>query len=105
VHCRPGHELHDHQTQAYLTPPNLVWLIYALWLGLVVYLTVSAVGVKRETGGHLWQTVGLTVAIIAAFLFAGVLMTLDGMAFLVWARQHLGASWATRLPSRRIMNS
>jgi len=89
-------------------------LIYAFWLILVVYLTVSAIGVKQETRGHSLQSVGLLLAIIASFLlprlpifnflnFApvnpvvsgiGVIMCAAGMSFLVWARQHLGRNWS-----------
>ena len=91
-----------------------VWLIDAFWLMLVAYLTVSAMGVKRETQEHLAQSVGLLFAIVAAFLlphlpifrflnFApvppvvsslGVVLCVAGMTVLVWARQHLGRNWS-----------
>jgi protein-S-isoprenylcysteine O-methyltransferase Ste14 len=97
-----------------MNPMIFIWLAYALWLLLVVYLTVSAIGVKRETQGHLLQSFGLLFAIIAAFLlprlpifsfvnFApvgpvlssiGVILTVAGMAFLVWGRQSLGRNWS-----------
>ena len=44
------------------------WIIYVIWFIIVVYLTVSAIGVKQETQGHLLQSVGIMLAIIAAFL-------------------------------------
>jgi protein-S-isoprenylcysteine O-methyltransferase len=91
-----------------------IWIIYAIWLIIVVYLTVSGIGVKQETKGHLLQSFGLMFAIIAAFLlpllpifnflnFApvnplfsiiGVILCVAGMAFLVWGRQHLGRNWS-----------
>ncbi len=90
------------------------WLIYAIWFIIVVYLTVSAIGVKQETQGHLLQSVGIMLAIIAAFLLPrlpmfsflnvasinplidslGVILCAAGMAFLVWARQNLGRNWS-----------
>ena len=91
-----------------------IWIIYAIWLIVVVYLTVSAIGVKQETKGHLLQSFGLMFAIIAAFLLPllpifnflnyapvnpvlssiGVILCTAGMAFLVWGRQHLGRNWS-----------
>jgi protein-S-isoprenylcysteine O-methyltransferase Ste14 len=85
-----------------------------MWLLLVVYLTVSAIGVKRETQGHILQSFGLLFAIIAAFLLPhlpifsfvnyapvgpvlssiGLILTVAGMAFLVWGRQSLGRNWS-----------
>ena len=90
------------------------WIIYVIWFIIVVYLTVSAIGVKQETQGHLLQSVGIMLAIIAAFLLPrlpmfsflnvasinplidslGVILCAAGMAFLVWARQHLGRNWS-----------
>ncbi|MGD0953588.1 MAG: isoprenylcysteine carboxylmethyltransferase family protein [Methanotrichaceae archaeon] len=90
------------------------WIIYVIWFIIVVYLTVSAIGVKQETQGHLLQSVGLMLAIIAAFLLQrlpmfsflnvasinplidslGVILCAAGMAFLVWARQNLGRNWS-----------
>jgi protein-S-isoprenylcysteine O-methyltransferase len=91
-----------------------VWIIYALWLALLVYLSVAAVGIKRDTEPHAGQSVALMVAIIAAFLlprlppfrfvnFApvpsvvgsiGVMLCVAGMAILVWGRQSLGKNWS-----------
>jgi protein-S-isoprenylcysteine O-methyltransferase len=95
---------------AYTGAMAFVYIIYALWLALVVYLTDSALGVKREPETHLGQSIGLLFAIIVAFVlphlpvfsfvnFApvnavastlGVVLCVAGMAFLVWARKHLG---------------
>jgi protein-S-isoprenylcysteine O-methyltransferase len=97
-----------------MNPALFIWLIDAFWLILVVYLTVAAIGVKQDTQSHLAQSFGLLFAIIAAFLlpylpifqflnFApvnpvvssiGVFLCAAGMAFLVWARQHLGRNWS-----------
>ena len=90
------------------------WIIYVIWFIIVVYLTVSAIGVKQETQGHLLQSVGIMLAIIAAFLLPrlpmfsflnvasinplidslGVILCAAGMVFLVWARQNLGRNWS-----------
>jgi hypothetical protein len=48
-------------------PHLFVWIIYALWVALFVYLTVAAIGVKRELEEHLGQSIGLLFAIVAAF--------------------------------------
>jgi protein-S-isoprenylcysteine O-methyltransferase Ste14 len=89
-------------------------IIYAFWFVLIIYLIVSAIGVKQETTGHLAQSFGLLLAIIVAFLlphlpifhflnFApvnavvssiGVILCAAGIAFLVWGRQHLGKNWS-----------
>ena len=97
-----------------MNPTIFIWLIYASWVILVVYLTISAIGVKQETQGHLLQSFGLLFAIAVAFLlprlpifrflnFApvspflssiGFILCAAGMIFLVWARQHLGRNWS-----------
>ena len=97
-----------------------MWLIYALWLILIVYLTVSAIGVKEDTETHLGQSLGLMLAIIAAFwlprlpMFAfvrfapvnaalssiGVMLCVGGMLVLVWARQHLGRNWSQAVANK-----
>ena len=97
-----------------MNPALFIWLIDAFWLILIAYLIVAAIGVKQDTQGHLAQSFGLLFAIIAAFLlpylpifqflnFApvnpvvssiGVFLCAAGMAFLVWARQHLGRNWS-----------
>jgi protein-S-isoprenylcysteine O-methyltransferase Ste14 len=93
---------------------TFVHIIYALWLALVVYLTLAAIGVKREPEKHLGQSLGLLFAIVVAFalpqlsLFSfvnfapvnavastiGVALCVVGMALLIWARQHLGRNWS-----------
>jgi protein-S-isoprenylcysteine O-methyltransferase Ste14 len=97
-----------------MNPAIFIWLINVLWLVLVGYLTVSAIGVKQETQGHLSQSFSLLFGIIAAFLlprlpvfhflnFApvnpilssiGVILCCAGMAFLVWGRRQLGRNWS-----------
>jgi protein-S-isoprenylcysteine O-methyltransferase len=99
-------------------------LIYALWIILVIYLTVSAIGVKRETEGHLGQSFGLLFAIITSFLlpylpffrflnFApinpvlstiGVILCVAGMGVLVWAGRASARIGARLSPRRSTMN-
>ncbi|WP_189347833.1 MULTISPECIES: isoprenylcysteine carboxylmethyltransferase family protein [unclassified Mesorhizobium] len=98
-----------------------IWLIYAAWILLIVYLTIQAAGVKRDTRPHLLQSFALLFAVIVAFLlphlrafafvnFApvgpalagiGVVVTLAGMAFLVWARQSLGRNWSQTVSAKQ----
>ncbi|HLJ59746.1 MAG TPA: isoprenylcysteine carboxylmethyltransferase family protein [bacterium] len=102
-------------------PLIFVWLIDAFWLVLVIYLTVSAIGVKPETQGHLVQSVGLLFAIVAAFVlprfaifhflnfapvapalgWIGVVLCAAGMIVLVRARQHLGRNWSQTVSVKR----
>jgi protein-S-isoprenylcysteine O-methyltransferase Ste14 len=97
-----------------------IWLIYASWAVLVVYLIVAAKGAKRDTQDHLLQSLGLAVAILAAFLlphlamfqfvnFApvnavastiGVIVTAAGIAFFVWGRQQLGRNWSQTVSAK-----
>ncbi len=85
-----------------------------------MYLTVTAVGVKRDTETHLSQKFGISFAIIAAFMlphlrifrfvkFApvnpvlssfGVIVCAAGMAVLVRARQHLGRNWSQTVTTK-----
>ena len=103
-----------------MNPPVFIWLVYTLWFVLVVYLTVAAVRVKRDTPAHMLQSVGLLFAIITAFLlphlqlfqflnFApvspalnsfGVVLTIAGMAVLIWARQTLGGNWSQTVSAK-----
>ncbi|MHB8086450.1 MAG: methyltransferase family protein [Dehalococcoidia bacterium] len=98
-----------------------IWTIYIIWLIAVVYLTVSAIGVKQETKGHLVQSFGLLFAIIASFLLPlipvfnflnyapvnpilssiGVILCVTGMAFLVWGRQRLGRNWSQTVAAKK----
>lgn len=95
-------------------------LIYALWLLLVLYLTISAIGAKRDTQGHLLQSFGILFALIAAFALphleifrfvnfapvspalgrVGVILTAAGMAIFVWARQTLGRNWSQTVSAK-----
>jgi protein-S-isoprenylcysteine O-methyltransferase len=97
-----------------MNPAIFIWLIYVFWLILIAYLIVSAIGVKQDTQGHLLQSLGLLLAIIAAFLLPylpifhflnfgpvnpvassiGVILCAAGIAFNIWARQHLGRNWS-----------
>jgi protein-S-isoprenylcysteine O-methyltransferase Ste14 len=104
-----------------MNPSIFVWLVYALWLILVGYLTVSAVGVKQETQRHLLQRFSLLFAIVVSFLLPylpifhflnsgpvnpvgssiGVILCVAGMAFLVWARQTLGRNWSQTVAAKK----
>lgn len=100
---------------------SFIWFIYAAWLLLIIYLTVQAIGVKRDTGPHLLQSFGLMFAMIVAFLlprlplfgfvnFApvnalvsgiGAVVAVAGMALLVWARQILGRNWSQTVSAKQ----
>lgn len=104
-----------------MNPVLPVWTVYGLWLALVVYLTVTAVGVKRDDKPHLGQSFALMFAMIAAFVaphlaifrfveFApvgavpsgvGLIVCLAGMALLVWARQSLGKNWSQTVSAKQ----
>ena len=91
-----------------------IWIVAALWLAVVVYLTVAAAGAKRDASPNLPQRLALTLAIIAAFLLphlpvfglvnfapvnpvlsiAGVIVCVAGFALLVAARYRLGDNWS-----------
>jgi len=93
---------------------DVCWLIGGLWLVLTGYLTFAAIGVKRDTRGHLGQSVALLLAIgvsfwlphLSIFRFlsvtrvrpvassVGVVLCLAGMVILVWARRCLGRNWS-----------
>jgi protein-S-isoprenylcysteine O-methyltransferase len=103
-----------------MRPVIFIWVIYALWLILVIFLTVSAVGVKQDRERHLGQSLGLLLAIIAAFLLprvpvlsvvnfapvnvtvsiVGVMLCAAGMALLVWARIVLGRNWSQTVSAK-----
>ncbi|TIV46856.1 MAG: isoprenylcysteine carboxylmethyltransferase family protein [Mesorhizobium sp.] len=98
-----------------------IWFIYAAWMLLIVYLTVQAIGVKRDTEPHLLQSFGLIFAMIAAFLLprvqlfafvnfapvnavlssVGVVLAVAGMFLLVWARQTLGRNWSQTVSAKQ----
>ena len=97
-----------------MNPAIFIWLVYALWFVLVLFLIISAIGVKQETQGHLSQSLGLMFAIIVAFLlphlpifhfvnFApvnpvlsiiGLILCAIGMVILVLGRRYLGRNWS-----------
>jgi protein-S-isoprenylcysteine O-methyltransferase Ste14 len=97
-----------------------IWIIYAFWVVLILYLIVSAKGAKKDTQGHLLQSFGLMFAIIAAFLlpylpifsfvnFApvnpvasgiGVIVCVAGMGLFISARQHLGRNWSQTVAAK-----
>jgi protein-S-isoprenylcysteine O-methyltransferase len=99
---------------------TFIWIVYALWLILIVYLIVAAIGAKQDTQRHAPQSVGLMLAIVAAFLlpylpifsfvnFApvspavsviGIIVCVAGMAYFVWARQHLGSNWSQTVSAK-----
>ena len=103
-----------------MNPTIFIWLIYALWLIQIVYLTVSAIGVKRDTQPHLGQSLGLTFAMIAAFLLPqaptfqfvnyapvspalstlGLVIYLVGAVVFVAARQTLGKNWSQTVSAK-----
>jgi len=104
-----------------MNPSIFIWLIDGFWLILVGYLTISAIGVKPDTQRHSLQSVGLMLAIIAAFLLphlpifhflnfapvnpmvggAGVILCAGGLVFLVWARSHLGRNWSQTVSTKK----
>jgi hypothetical protein len=59
----------------------LVWLIYANWVALVVYLTVVGLRAKKDTQTNLGQSLILSAAILAAF----VLLHVPGFDFVNFA--------------------
>jgi protein-S-isoprenylcysteine O-methyltransferase len=97
-----------------------VRIIYGLWIMQTIYLTVAAIGVKRDATPHLGQSFGLLFALIADGLlprlrvfrrtnFApingvasalGVLVCMAGMAVLVWARETLGSNWSQTVSAK-----
>ncbi|MHB1134898.1 MAG: methyltransferase family protein [Chloroflexota bacterium] len=97
-----------------------VRIVYALWLVLVGYLTISAFGARKDAKPDLVQSYGLLFAIVAAFVlprlrpfkfvnFApgnrvvsifGVVACTAGMAFQIWARQTLGKNWSQTVSAK-----
>ena len=97
-----------------MNPSIFIRLVYALWIILVGYLTVSAIGVKQARREHVGQRFGIMFLMIASFLlpylpifhfvnFApvnpvlssiGVILCTAGMALLAWARHRLGKNWS-----------
>jgi len=105
-----------------MNPSAPIWFVYALWLLLIVYLSVSAIAAKPDTERHLVQSFGLLFAMIAAFLlprlslfsfvnFApvgpvatglGLALAVLGAAFLAWARQCLGTNWSQTVSAKQV---
>jgi protein-S-isoprenylcysteine O-methyltransferase Ste14 len=104
-----------------MNPSIFIWIIYAFWLILITYLTVSAIGIKQDAHPHPAQSIGLMLAMIAAFLlphlaifdfvnFApvnpvvsiiGVILCAAGGAFLVWGRRNLGGNWSQTVSAKK----
>jgi protein-S-isoprenylcysteine O-methyltransferase Ste14 len=99
-----------HQT---MHPSIFIWLVYGMWLAVLVYLTIAAKGVKRDTSGSVGQRLGIMFGMIAAvglpflpvFRFLnftpglivgsiGLTICITGWVFFVWARQNLGSNWS-----------
>ena len=97
-----------------------VRITYVLWLIQTLYLTVTAIGTKRDTQTHLGQSFGLMFGLIASGLlprwkplrfvnFApvnpilssiGLIGTLAGMGTLIWSRQTLGRNWSQTVSAK-----
>jgi protein-S-isoprenylcysteine O-methyltransferase Ste14 len=96
------------------------WLIAASWLVFVVYWSISARGVKRNISRTwkegLWLRAAILLGAIMVFRlpalrhalwlmqqyldegglvlrFAGVALSVLGIAFAIWARRYLGRNW------------
>lgn len=91
-----------------------MWLVYAFWIVLVGYLTISAINAEQARKEHMGRRFVLMFLIIASFLLphlpifhfvnfapvnpalscVGLILCAAGMAFLVWARYRLGKNWS-----------
>jgi protein-S-isoprenylcysteine O-methyltransferase Ste14 len=105
------------------------WLIVALWLSLIVYWAVSAVGAKRSLGSRqTWNEISLRLIVVALVLIvlgfppvrhtfrdlqayqtqsavlgiAGVVLCVAGVGLAVLARLYLGRNWG--MPASRKEN-
>jgi protein-S-isoprenylcysteine O-methyltransferase Ste14 len=103
-----------------VNPSIFIWLVYALWIIVIVYLIAAAAGVNRDTETHLGQSFVLMFAMIAAFLlphlslfnfvnFApinsvlssiGFIVCVAGLVFFVWARRSLGKNWSQTVSAK-----
>jgi protein-S-isoprenylcysteine O-methyltransferase Ste14 len=106
------------------------WIIVALWLGLMAFWGVAAVGAKRSIGPLLtWKEIGLRLIVVAAVLIvlavppvrhtfrdlqayqarslvlgvAGVVLCVIGVGLAVLGRLYLGRNWG--LPASRRENA
>jgi protein-S-isoprenylcysteine O-methyltransferase len=104
-----------------MNPTIFIWLIYAFWLIVIVYLTVTAAGAKQDTKPHWSSSLAVMFAMIAAFVlphvpifsfvnFApvnpfissiGTIICLAGWIFFVWARQSLGKNWSGNVSAKK----
>jgi protein-S-isoprenylcysteine O-methyltransferase Ste14 len=100
-----------------MNPSIFIWLVYACWIFLVAFLTVTAISVKPDTEGHPLQSFGLLIAIVAAFLLprlpffgfvnfapvgpalsvVGLIVMAAGAVLLVWGRLRLGKNWSREM--------
>ena len=105
------------------------WLIVALWLGLIAYWAISAVGAKPSLGARqTWKEIGLRLIVAALVLIvlavppvrqtfralqayqarsvvlgvAGVVLCIAGVGLAVLGRFYLGRNWG--LPASRKEN-
>lgn len=105
------------------------WLTSSLWIGLIVFWLISAIGVKRSVGAKAWgKESGLRLILVGLILLAlqipslnralknaqaqvvgntplgilGVVFCALGIGLAIWARVHLGRNWG--LPMARKEN-
>ena len=98
-----------------------VWFVYVVWGLVVTYLTVAGARVKRNTQPHVGQSVGLTAALVVAFVLphvpglgfvnyapvgtglslAGLVVFVIGIALFVIARRELGANWSQTVSAKQ----
>lgn len=103
-----------------MNPSIFIWLVYAIWVVVIVYLTVAASAAKRDTQPDLRQSFGLMFALIAAFALpyvpifgfvnfapldtvvslVGIAVFLIGISFFVAARQQLGRNWSQTVSAK-----
>lgn len=97
-----------------------IWITYGLWVALVVYVTLTAIGTKADTQTHLGQSLLLLFALVAAFVlphlppfgfvnFApvnplvttiGLVVTVAGDVVFVAGRQALGRNWSQTVSAK-----
>ena len=94
------------------------WIIVALWLVLIAYWAIAAIGAKQSIGKRAWRReAGLRLAVIVIVLIGlrfttvrhalrpyavnssvalgvlGVVLCALGVGLALWARIHLGRNW------------
>jgi protein-S-isoprenylcysteine O-methyltransferase len=97
-----------------MNPAIFIWPSYGLWFGLAGYLIATASSANRDIRTPLLQSLGLTVAIVTAFVlprmtvfrfvnFApinpwisslGLAISVVGLVIFVWGRERLGKNWS-----------